>query len=203
MKRAVIAVVLVAVALPTGRAAAIPPEDARPVANPDLVAACGIDIHMILDESGSVANSANGVRRAFNAFTSALNNTGSRIAVSEFSTVADLPLSGAARMNYTVVTDATRASTFGPYIATGYRPSGSTNWEDGLRMGRHFLERESEELPHLTVFITDGDPNEIIRGTVLPTDYRNKVPLSTSEVQGQSDNNAAKDAAVPNANAIK
>jgi hypothetical protein len=70
-------------------------------------------------------------------------------------------------------------------------------------MGRYFLDRESQDLPHLTVFITDGDPNEIIRSTVLPGDYRNKVPLSTTQVQGQSNNNAAKDAAVPNANAIK
>ena len=143
------------------------------------------------------------VRRAFNAFTSALNNTGSRIAVSEFSTVADLPLSGAARNSYTVVTDATRASIFGPYIATGYRPSGSTNWEDGLRMGRYFLDRPSAERPHLTVFITDGDPNEIIKNSCQPTDYENKVPLSANQVQSTSDSNQAKDAAVPNANAIK
>ena len=48
---------------------------------------------MILDESGSVGSYANDVRRAFRAFTSALNNTGSAIAVAEFSTVARLPLS--------------------------------------------------------------------------------------------------------------
>ena len=101
-------VTVIAVALSTGRAAAVPPERAIPIDNPDLVAACGLDIHMILDESGSVGIHAGVVRRAFNAFTSALNNTGSRIAVSEFSTVADLPLSGAARNTYTTVTDATR-----------------------------------------------------------------------------------------------
>src|SRR3954452_14001763 len=203
MKRALIAVGLIALTLSTGRALAAPPEDRTTVANPDLAAACGLDIHIILDESGSVANYADNVRQAFNAFTSALNNTGSRIAVSEVSTGADLPLSGAARMSYTVVTDATRASTFGPYITTGYDPSGSTNWEDGLRMGRYFLPRPSAQQPHLTVFITDGDPNEIIRNTVSANDYENKVPLSTTQVQSQGDNNAAKDAAVPNANAIK
>jgi hypothetical protein len=114
MKRALVAVALIASALSAGRAAAAPPEDRTPVTNPDLAAACGLDIHIILDESGSVANYADNVRQAFNAFTSALNNTGSRIAVSEFSTVADLPLTGASRTTYTVVTDATRASTFGP-----------------------------------------------------------------------------------------
>src|SRR4051795_3125043 len=203
MKLALIALVLVALTLSAGPAVGAPPEERVPVSNPDLDAACGLDIHMILDESGSVGIHAGVVQRAFNAFTSALNNTGWRIAVSDFSTVADLPLSGASRNTYTVVTDATRASIFGPYIASGYRPSGSTNWEDGLRMGRYFLPRPSAKQPHLTVFITDGDPNEIIKNTVSPTDYTTKVPLSTTQVQSQGDNNAAKDAAVPNANAIK
>src|SRR3954451_3325151 len=129
MKRALIAGMLVALTLSAGPALGSPPEERASVGNPDLTAACGLDIHLILDESGSVANYAANVRQAFNAFTSALNNTGSRIAVSDFSTVADLPLSGASRNTYTVVTDATRASIFGPYITTGYQPSGSTNWE--------------------------------------------------------------------------
>src|SRR5262245_29024226 len=120
----------------TGSAMADPGEDDTPIGNPDLVTACGIDIHVILDESGSVGDSAGDVRRAFSAFTSALKNTGSRMAVSEFSTVARLPLAGAAANTYTTVTDATIASTFGPYIANGYRPNGSTNWEDAFRIGR-------------------------------------------------------------------
>jgi hypothetical protein len=101
VQRAVIAAMVIVLALSTGRAAAVPPERAIPIDNPDLVAACGLDIHMILDESGSVGIHAAVVRQAFNAFTSALNNTGSRMAVSEFSTVADLPLSDAARDTYT------------------------------------------------------------------------------------------------------
>src|SRR3954447_26718915 len=203
MRRAAIGVLVMVIAFSTGRAAAVPPERAIPVENPDLVASCGLDIHMILDESGSVGIHAGVVRRAFNAFTSALNNTGSRIAVSEFSTVADLPLSGAARNSYTTVTDATRADIFGPYIADDYRPDGATNWEDGLRMGRYFLPRPSAEQPHLTVFITDGDPNEVIRGTVSQSDYETVVPLGLTQVQELYDSNRAKDAAVPNANAVK
>src|SRR4051812_39067003 len=91
MKRGMVGLTLIVVALSAGDAAAVPPERAIPIDNPDLVAACGLDIHMILDESGSVGIHAGVVRRAFNAFTSALNNTGSRIAVSEFSTVATFP----------------------------------------------------------------------------------------------------------------
>src|SRR3954451_10337931 len=203
MRRAAVGVMVIVAALSTGRAAAVPPERAIPVENPDLVASCGLDIHMILDESGSVGIHAGVVRRAFNAFTSALNNTGSRIAVSEFSTVADLPLSGAARNTYTTVPDQTRADTFGPYIATGYRPDGATNWEDGMRMGRYFLPRPSAEQPHLTVFITDGDPNEVIKGTVSAADYQTTVPLGPLQVQELYDSNRAKDAAVANANAVK
>ncbi len=203
MKRAVVVLVLVLVAISSGRAAAIPPGDPTPIANPDLRAACGLDIHIILDESGSVKPYAANVRQAFNAFTAALNNTGSRIAVSEFSTLANLPLNGAAQTNYTVVTNATRASVFDPYIANDYQPNGSTNWEDGLRMGRYFLPRPSAQQSHMTVFITDGDPNEVIKNSVSANDYQTKVPLSSLQVQSQNDNNQAKDAAVPNANAIK
>src|SRR4051794_26281985 len=203
MRRAAVGVMVIVAALSTGRAAAVPPERAIPVENPDLVASCGLDIHMILDESGSVGIHAGVVRRAFNAFTSALNNTGSRIAVSEFSTVADLPLSGAARDTYTTVTDATRADIFGPYINDDYQPNGATNWEDGLRMGRYFLPRPSAQQPHLTVFITDGDPTEAIKDTVSESDYQTTVPLGPLQVQELLDSNRAKDAAVPNANAIK
>ena len=80
-------------AIPVAQASAAPGEDTRPIANPNLKVSCGIDIQMILDESGSVgATTRNDVRRAFRAFTSALNNTGSSMAVAEFSTVARLPL---------------------------------------------------------------------------------------------------------------
>jgi hypothetical protein len=81
------------------------------------------------------------------------------------------------RTTYTTVTDATRADIFGPSITDGYRPNGSTNWEDGLRMGRYFLPRPSAQQPHLTVFITDGDPNEVIKGSVSEADYQTTVPL--------------------------
>jgi Domain of unknown function DUF11 len=194
-----------------GSAIAAPGEDDTPAANPDLVTACGIDIHVILDESGSVGSSAGDVRRAFRAFTSALNNTGSRMAVSEFSSVARLPLPGAAASAYTVVTDATQAAIFEPYISNGYNPSGSTHWEDAFRVARYFLPRPSTQ-PHLVVFITDGDPNRVVRNSevtyspgnpnVTQDEYELKVPLFDSETS-DSGNNDAKDRAVSNANALK
>jgi uncharacterized repeat protein (TIGR01451 family) len=207
---AAIAVVL-AGAGAASRAVAAPGESSRPIANPDLAVACGIDIHMILDESGSVRDYANDVRSAFRAFTSALNNTGSRVAVSEFSTVARLPLPGPAANSYTVVTDATQATVFEPYISNGYRPDGSTHWEDAFRVARYLLPRPGTQ-PHLVVFITDGDPNEIVREdhvtydpgnpSTTQNEYEHKVPLSSNEVTSAG-NTTAKNRAVPNANALK
>ena len=204
---------LVCSSFAVGRPAnAAPGESTTPIRNPDLTKSCGIDIELILDESGSVSNFKGNVQSAFRAFTSALNNTGSRIAVSEFSTVARLPLPGAANKAYTTVTDATQRDIFEPYISTNYNPSGSTDWEDAFRVGRYFLPRPNPNKPHLVVFITDGDPNEIIREdqvTYNPgntntnqNEYERKVPLADSEVTSAA-NTAAKDRAVPNANAIK
>jgi hypothetical protein len=187
---------------PLAAVEAAPGEPSTPTTNPDLEVACGIDILVILDESGSVQNYKRDVQDAFRAFTSALKNTGSRLAVAEFSTVARLPLTGAAQTGYTTVTDASIASTFEPYIATQYNPTGSTNWEDGFRMGRYFLPRPSTQ-PHLVVFITDGNPNKIIReDRVTQNQYENLVPLSSNQVTDASEN-AAADRAVSNSNAQK
>ncbi len=111
---------MVAVGVITATVTAAPGESKDPIANPDLAAACGIDILVTLDRSGSIENAGaeDDVQRAFRAFTSALKNTGSRLAVSEFSTVARLPLlPPSAQSTYTTVTDQTIASTFEPYIA--------------------------------------------------------------------------------------
>ena len=135
---------LLAVLVAAGPAAAAPGESNTPAANPDLPIACGIDIHVILDESGSVKNYRSDVQQAFRAFTSALKNTGSSMAVSEFSTVARLPLQAPYTRAYTDVTDATIRDVFEPYIATRYVPDGSTHWEDAFRIGRYFLPRPSD-----------------------------------------------------------
>ena len=112
-----------------GPAVAAPGESQVPIANPDLTLGCGIDISVVLDESSSIASAGatEDVRRAFRAFVQALNNTGSRMAVSEFSTVARLPLPGAAQRNYTTVTNATAADIFNPYITNNFNPNGRTN----------------------------------------------------------------------------
>jgi uncharacterized repeat protein (TIGR01451 family) len=200
------------VALLLTPAAAAPGEDDDPAPNPDMQQACGIDALVVLDESGSVEDYTDDVQDAFRAFIDALNNTGSRVGVVEFSTVARLPLPGTANRSYTGVTDASINTIFEPYIANNYDPNGSTDWEDGLRVGRYFLPRPSATRPHITVFITDGDPNQIVRTDRVTYDpgnpvtaqneYERKVPLSTDEVD-DADEDRASDRAVSNANGLK
>src|SRR5262245_4219205 len=100
---------MLAAAWPTSAA---PGESQVPIPNPDLESGCGLDVNMVLDESGSVLPVAANVKAAFRAFTGAISNTGSRMAVSEFSTVARLPIGP----GYTTVTTDTVANVFEPYI---------------------------------------------------------------------------------------
>ena len=177
-----------------------------PITNPDLPQACGLNVLMILDESGSIGNNANNVRSAFKAFTAAMKNTSSSMAVAEFSKVARLPAIGSfAPGAYITITDQTKAD-LDAYVDTQYTPGGNTNWEDGLRMGRSgsaFAPRPDFTVPHLTVFITDGDPTRVIRGgRVTAQEYLNKVPLDDRETSDQG-KNAASDAAIANANNLK
>jgi hypothetical protein len=187
-----------------------PHEPDDPIQNPDLDAVCGLDVLMILDESGSIENSdaTDNVIDAYTTFVSALNNTGSRVGVVEFSQVARLPIA-----EYVTVTDETLANRFLPYINNNYDPGGNTNWEDALRAARYFMERPSLETPHLVMFITDGDPTEAIDWNAVTYDpgstnaarneYELKIPLSAGNETNGSDANPGKDRAVPNANGIK
>ncbi|QFU74584.1 VWA domain-containing protein [Halioglobus maricola] len=177
-----------------------------PIDNPDLEQACGLNVLMILDESGSIGDNDDNVRTAFKAFTAAIKNTSSSMAVAEFSKVARLPKIGVFnRGDYITVTDDTKVF-LDNYVDNDYDPGGNTNWEDGLRMGRlgsAFAPRPSFDVPHLTVFITDGDPTQVIRNDrVTDDEYNNKVPLSDNETTG-SDKNPAADRAVANANNLK
>ena len=191
-------------------ASAAPQEPQVPARNPDLDAACGLDVLMILDESGSIQSSGatDEVIDAYTTFVSALANTGSRVAVIDFSKQAQLAVD-----RYVTVTTNTLNQIFLPYINNNYVPSGNTNWEDALRAARYFLPRPSLEKPHMVMFITDGDPTQAINwqavtytpsdpGNVAGNEYTNKIPLSANETVG-IDSNPGADRAVSNANGIK
>lgn len=138
--------------------------------NPDLTADCGLNILLILDESGSIDDfpdpgSGGGtvqVRSAATTFLSALADTGSTAGIIEFNTQARSAIGA---------TSITAASTqaggaFHTYLndlpdnndeATGYDPGEYesderwTNWDDA------FLLAEGTTAD-LVVFITDGNP---------------------------------------------
>lgn len=205
---AVVTVVFMSLLPLHGSASAAPRSIESPIANPDLDRSCGLDVLMILDESTSIAQTQGAtanVRNAFKAFTAALNNTSSRIAVAEFSTVARLPAIGSfGPGDYITITDGTKPQ-LDSYVDNEFNPNGRTNWEDGLRMGiPNHASRPDPAIPHLTVFVTDGDPNTIIRDDrVTDDEYANKVPLASNETQNTNDENFAADRAVRNANNLK
>ena len=124
-----------------------------------------------LDDPGRVgidrfgSNATDDVQRAFTAFVESLNNTGSSMSVIEFSTVARLPsIGGLPGGEYITIVDTTRDD-FEDYIDDDYDPANKTNWEDALRVGRYMAPRPDPEIPHLVVFITDGDPTAVIRNS--------------------------------------
>lgn len=134
-------------------------------ANPNLAASCGLDLILVLDESGSISTTNTAlVRTGALAFANALANTGSRMAVVEFSSLARRPF------NYTLVTSGWITSSFTPYInATAggdytnrYNPleaapgGNLTNWDDALEEA--MLINGTAVAP-LVVFVTDGVPN--------------------------------------------
>jgi uncharacterized repeat protein (TIGR01451 family) len=127
-----------------------------PAQNPDLTERCGIDLMLVLDESGSIASSGatGAVRDATKAFLGALSGTGSSVSIIDFSTNAGRPI------GYTVVTPESISGTFNPYIdntnGNGYNPSGWTNWEAAFQ---EVGEANGQgTLADLVVFMTDGDP---------------------------------------------
>jgi uncharacterized repeat protein (TIGR01451 family) len=123
-----------------------------PAPNQNLPPRCGINVMLVLDESGSINTSGQTetVRNATRAFLAALSGTGAQVSIVDFSTTAGRPV------GYTTVTAATIASVFEPYLKTGYQPNGYTNWEAAFQKVREANTQGT--LADLVVFVTDGDP---------------------------------------------
>lgn len=132
------------------------------VTDPNLYRSCGLNIILVLDESGSIstAGATGYVRAATSAFLAALSDTTSRVAIVEFNTHAR------AVVPYTVVTGGTLATVFTPYInatssGEGYNPAGypsndrGTNWDDALQKAADLI---SGATAPIVVFMTDGTP---------------------------------------------
>ena len=123
-----------------------------PGPNPDLPPRCGINVMLVLDESGSIASSGatDTVRNAAKAFLDALSGTGSAVSIIDFSTTARRQVA------YTTVTADSIANVFDPYIDNRYDPEGWTNWEDAFQEVRTANTQGTRA--DLVVFMTDGDP---------------------------------------------
>jgi LPXTG-motif cell wall-anchored protein len=162
------------VALPPAVAVAAVPTDP----NPSIAKACGVDVTLILDASGSVNSShaVENVRDAGRSFLSALQDTNSTARVIQFATVsqqlADRGLIDANSMaaggalgqaisgyynpippvsGFTVKTLNQNGN---PTQANGWSNSSSnqyTNWQQTLK-------QTASDDPDLVVFVTDGDP---------------------------------------------
>ena len=126
--------------LPEGCATTPPPATA---ANPPLPSgACGLRVTIVVDASASIDTGA--VRSTLSAIVDALVDTGSTLAVVEFSSAADVRI-GATPL------DASSRDGFDGYIA-GFSAGGSSNLGAGLAAA-------AVGSPDVTVVVTDGVVN--------------------------------------------
>ena len=131
-----------------------------PAKNPNLPPRCGINVMLVLDESGSINTSGatEAVREATRAFLTALSGTGAQVSIVDFSSTAARPVP------YTTVTTDTIDSVFEPYLRNGYNPSGWTNWQAAFEQVKLANAKPPPEPDaDLVVFMTDGDPTAYTR----------------------------------------
>jgi uncharacterized repeat protein (TIGR01451 family) len=136
-----------------------------PATNQDLPPRCGINVMLVLDESGSIGDTPGAeqaVKTATRTFLNSLSGTGAAVSIVDFST------SARQQIGYTQVTGSspsggnpgsgTIATVFEPYLEDGYDPNGWTNWEDAFTKVRAANADADQPTADLVVFITDGDP---------------------------------------------
>ena len=126
-----------------------------PGANEALTVACQVlKVAVVLDESGSIGDSADEVREATKALARGLSGTGASMAVFKFSSSA----SDDFIEPYQVVNQAFIDGDLDDYL-DDYRPNGYTNWDSGLN--KVLAETTATNRPDLVVFLTDGNPNKL------------------------------------------
>ena len=123
--------------------------------NPAPVQGCGVDVALIMDLSGSVADALPQLKQAANAFTNALVGTPSRMSLFSFASTS--PASGATT-NYPALTSVSTQAQADAFKArySGWTTGGSTNWDRGLSIpaGANTATNHYE----VAVVITDGNP---------------------------------------------
>lgn len=158
------------------------PEGLLGVPNPNLKLVCPTDIIVILDESASIGGNSPGasnispqVRAGAYAFAQAFNFTGSRMAIVEFSSNAQLAVIGGApgykQVNNNYLSDLNNylyANKNGQNDANAYDPedyAGLTNWQAALNTAGSLI-ASNDPTPPLVVFFTDGEPTVPVVGAL-------------------------------------
>ncbi len=151
---------VVATATPAAAAFTISPYN-QSTDNPTLASQCGLDFGLVLDSSGSIGDTgiAN-LKTAANAFVDSLVDTGSKVAVTSFSTTS--PGTGGTNLAPTNLTAANVNTIKNSYA--NLQSDGWTNWQDGLTKMQAYFPQFTGGSPDLMVFITDGNPNTIGNG---------------------------------------
>ncbi len=151
---------VVATATPAAAAFTISPYN-QSTDNPTLASQCGLDFGLVLDSSGSIGDTgiAN-LKTAANAFVDSLVDTGSKVAVTSFSTTS--PGTGGTNLAPTNLTAANVNTIKNSY--SNLQSDGWTNWQDGLTKMQAYFPQFTGGSPDLMVFITDGNPNTIGNG---------------------------------------
>ncbi len=120
--------------------------------NPVFPQACGIDVGLVIDISGSTAAANTSLKEAADTLAQSLVGTPSRMAL--FSFASDSPASGAGRNfpELTSVSTQEQADAFKARYA-GWDSDGATNWDQGLA-----APGAAADIYDVVVFMTDGNP---------------------------------------------
>ncbi len=123
-----------------------------PVANPTLAQACGLDIALVLDVSGSIdSGELTAMKNAFKGFVDALDGTPTQFSVTKFDTTAQVLQSFTS--DFALTKTKIDSASGGNY----------TNWQDGLIKARSTYDPRAGK-PNLIIFASDGNPNRIGNG---------------------------------------
>lgn len=127
-------------------------DDVTPVPNPTLPEACGLDIALVIDGSGSIGSWEYGeMMDAFKGFVNTLlvvNATPTQMSITEFASLATV------RESFTGDASTLLADLNGPRS----QPGGEyTNWDQGLE--KTMTTFDPRVNPNLVLFASDGNPN--------------------------------------------
>jgi len=115
--------------------------------NPPFAQSCGLDVALVLDNSGSVGSNLGTMKTAFKSFVDSLSGTPTQYSVTYFNDTAHL--------EQVFTNSSSTAKTAIDNVPTA---GGSTNWQDGLLKAKLSFDPRPT-VPNLIIFSSDGDPN--------------------------------------------